>query len=185
METPFSIRYLEFFNRVCAFLGDGWRVDRRDLENGHRILISNPAYQYFSITVRMTKGRFHIFGSVPKYTGCDWSSCTAAPNRQPWEIAEDIRRKILVNARRQIQLYMAEKTERQKKIDSREILIHSLSKLVRATRYSDYNRSGLCSLEAPNGIYGGVKESNHGYSLELSRLSTDQLIKVIGFISTL
>lgn len=186
MADSFSTRYFDFFTRVCAFLGDGWRLDRRDLHYGYRILMINPAYQNYSISAKMEKNRIHLFGNVQKYSGCgEYSSCSVSPSRQPWEIAEDIKRKILIDAKRQIALYEEERTKRQQQKDDREILIHALSRLVKAERYSFYDGYRLCSVEASNGIYGSVREGNSGFALEVTKLSADQLIKVIGFISTL
>ena len=186
MADSFSTRYIDLFTRVCAFLGEGWRLDRREPQYGHQILMMNPAFKHYAISARLEKNRIHLFGNVQKYSGCgEWSSCTVSPNRQPWEIAEDIRRKILVDAKRQIALYEKERAERQQKKDDRAILIHALSQLVKAERYSFYDGHRLCSVEASNGIYGSVREGNSGFTLEVTKLSTDQLIKLVGFVSTL
>nr|HBY1206004.1 hypothetical protein [Klebsiella pneumoniae] len=59
MEKTFFARYEAVFNRVCAFLGDGWKIDRRT-EDAYRINLVNPALRHYSIGARLEKDRIHL-----------------------------------------------------------------------------------------------------------------------------
>ncbi|MFC7506452.1 hypothetical protein ACFQUX_02425 [Pantoea stewartii] len=107
------------------------------------------------------------------------------PNAPPWGIAQDIRRKILPDAEKQIAYFEADRAGAQKIQDDRRILINLVGQLVEVQNYGGYY-DVLCHIKTPGGISGDVCEMyGKAYRLKLDDLSKDQLIKVIGFLSTL
>ncbi len=107
------------------------------------------------------------------------------PNAPPLGIAQDIRRKILPDAEKQIAYFEADRAGAQKIQDDRRILINLVGQLVEVQNYGGYY-DVLCHIKTPGGISGDVCEMyGKAYRLKLDDLSKDQLIKVIGFLSTL
>lgn len=187
MEKPFFACYEAVFNRVCTFLGDGWKIDRRT-EDAYRINLVNPAFRHYSILARLEKDRIHLTGGVRSRSARSsggYSACTVSPMRDPWGIAQDIRRKILHDAEKQIAYFEADRAGAQKVQDDRRILINLVGQLVEVQNYGGYY-DVLCHIKTPGGISGDVCEMyGKAYQLKLGDLSKDQLIKVIGFLSTL
>lgn len=187
MEKTFFSRYEAVFNRVCTFLGDGWKIDRRT-EDAYRINLVNPAFRHYSIFARIEKDRIHLTGGVRSRSARSsggYSACTVSPMRDPWGIAQDIRRKILPDAEKQIAYFEADRAGAQKIQDDRRILINLVGQLVEVQNYGGYY-DVLCHIKTPGGISGDVCEMyGKAYRLKLGDLSKDQLIKVIGFLSTL
>lgn len=185
MDNAFFSRYEVVFNRVCAFLGDGWRIDRCR-EDCYRIYLVNPAYRNYSISASLKKDRISLFGSVPKARrGNSYDSCTVSPLRDAAGIAQDIKRKILVNARKHIDHFDADLSGEKQRREERQIVTNLLSRLVDVQKYTGYY-GGLCHIKTAQGNGGKVDEICSGnYRLEVCDLSTDQLIKLVGFLSTL
>ena len=185
MVNTFLVRYEAVFNRVCAFLGDGWRIDRRR-EDSYRIYLVNPEYRNYSISARLEKDRIHLLGSVQRSRRSNsYASCTVSPMREAWGIAQDIKRKILLNARENIADHEADRAEEQRIQDERRILVNLLSRLVGVQQYSGYY-GGLCHISTVAGLSGKVDEIyGKAYRFEIDGLSKDQLIKLAGFLSTL
>lgn len=184
MDKTFNERYTAVFERVCVFLGNGWRIDRR-IEDGYRLTLINPDYRHYSITARLEKGRIILSGSVNKYRHSNsYSRCTVSPTRGAAEIAGDIRRKVLQNARHQIAIFEADCAGEQQQREDRRNLMHMLGRLTDVYEY-DRSTNVLCSITTSHGIKGDVTDRYGGYQLNLSQLSKDQLIKVVALISTL
>lgn len=183
--TSFNEQYTPVFNRVCAFLGNGWRVDKRIPADAYRISLMNPAFKNYSIGVRMEKGRIILVGGVRRgHRTNEHSKCTVAPARDPWGIAEDIKRKILVDAEQQIATAAADMAGINQQHEEKRQVIGLLSRLVETRNYEGYYGI-MCSIRA-QGLSGEVAEGyGNTYKLKLDALSKDQLIKIVGFISTL
>ncbi|WP_051225651.1 hypothetical protein [Photorhabdus temperata] len=183
--NQFNEKYEPIFNRVCAFLGKGWRIDKRDKPDFYRIRLMNPALKNYSISVRLEKDRLILTGGVIRSNRyCQYSTCSVSPSRWPWGIAEDIKKKILVDADKQIAFAAADQVEVNRLRKEKCQVIHLLSRLVDT---SDYNGccGVMCSIKV-QGISGDVAEGyGETYKLKLHDLSKDQLIKIVGFLSNL
>lgn len=185
MGRNFFSEYEAVFNRVCIILGDGWKIDRR-VQDDYRIYIINPDYRNYSITARIENNKIKLLGCVHlTRRGNHFSSCSVSLFRDPFGIAGDIKRKILCNAREQILFYESDRKGERLLQEERENTINLLSRLVEARKYEGYY-GGLCHIKTNYGLTGKVDDMKGAiYSLELDDLNKDQLIKVIGFISTL
>jgi hypothetical protein len=183
--TSFNEQYTPIFNRVCAFLGNGWRIDKRIPADAYRISLMNPAFKNYSIGVRMDKGRIILVGGVRRgHRSNEHSRCTVAPTRDPWGIAEDIKRKILIDAAQQIATADADQAGMARQREEKRLVIGLLSRLVETRNYDGYY-GVLCSIRM-QGMTGDVSEGyGDTYKLKLDALSKDQLIRVVGFLSTL
>lgn len=71
--------------------------------------------------------------------------------REPWGIAQDIRRKILPDAEKQIAYFEADRAGAQKIKDERQILINLVGQLVEVQNYGGYY-DVLCHIKTPEGI---------------------------------
>lgn len=69
----------------------------------------------------------------------------------------------------------------QEEKEQKRILIGMLAQQVKLE--SCYN--AIMGIVASSGIRGRVKEGYYGYNLKLYKLNTEQLIKIVGFVSTL
>ncbi|EDM7166968.1 hypothetical protein CV935_22690 [Salmonella enterica subsp. enterica serovar Litchfield] len=185
MERNFFLKYESIFNRVCVFLGEGWKIDRR-IQDDYRIHLIHPDYRNYSISARLENNKIKLLGCVHlTRRGNQFSSCSVSPLRDAIGIARDIKRKILCNAREQISFYEADTKGERLLREEREYTINLLSRLVDAKRYEGYY-GGLCQIKTNHGITGKVDDTKGViYRLELDDLNKDQLIKLIGFISTL
>ncbi|ECO4313582.1 hypothetical protein AB0001_004784 [Salmonella enterica] len=185
MEGTFLKQYEAVFNRVCAFLGNGWKIDRR-VEEEYRIFLVSPNYRHYSISARLEDNRIYLFGSVRNSKrGSGYSRCSVSPLRTPWGIADDIKRKILIDALSHIEEHESELTKVRLQEEERQNTVGLLSRLVEARRNSGY-QSGLCDFRTSLGLSGKVDDAKGSlYRLEVEDLSKDQLIKLVGFVSTL
>lgn len=185
MQSNFFARYETLFNRVCVFLGGGWRIDRRT-EDTYRIYLINPAYRNYSISARLEKDRIHLFGGVQaSRRGNSYASCTVSPARAAWGIAKDIQSKILVNAREHIAHFEADRAGEQALQDERRLLVHLLSRLTDVEQYTGYY-GGLCYFGTAHGLRGKIDEVCSGsYRLTIGDLDKTQIIKLVGFLTTL
>lgn len=184
MDNTFSERYSAVFERVCVFLGNGWRIDRR-IEDKYRIILINPDYRPFSISARLENGRIILLGSVKQcYRSNTYSRCTVSPHRSAPGIARDIEDKLLSDARNQIAIFKADSAGAANQREERRNLLHLLGLLTSVYQY-DRGTNLLCTITTQDGIKGDVTDRNGSYQLNLNQLSTDQLIKVVGLLSSL
>lgn len=185
MERTFFERYEAVFNRVCAFLGEGWRIDRRT-EDSYRIYLINPALRNYVVSARLEKHKIHLFGFVQKSRRSNsYGACMVSPMRAPWGIAEDIKNKILVNAQENIAHFEAERAGELAIQEERRLIVHLLSRILDANKYTGYY-GGLCYIGTDAGLSGKVDEVYSGaYRLTIGDLDKTQLIKLAGFLSTL
>ncbi|CAH0297146.1 hypothetical protein SRABI13_04257 [Erwinia aphidicola] len=68
--------------------------------------------------------------------------------------------------------------------EDRKNLIHLLGRILDVYEY-DRGTNVLCGITSAHGIRGDVTDRYGGYQLNLTDLSKDQLIKVVGLISNL
>ncbi|EOY9774686.1 TPA: hypothetical protein ACV5BL_004420 [Enterobacter hormaechei subsp. steigerwaltii] len=185
MNNTFFTRYETTFMRVCALLGDGWRIDRRT-EDCYRIRLINPDYRHYAIIARMEKDRIFLIGSVSgSQRGNSYDSCTVSPVRAITGIADDIKRKILINARKHIEHFETDRAGAKAQRDEKQIMVHLLSNLLDVQQYTGYY-GGLCHIKSASGLSGKIDdELSAGYRLAIGGLDKTQLIKLAGFISTL
>lgn len=180
--STFQELYLDNFKQVCLFLGGKWCVNSLDKENSHQIKLTSPDFRNFAIRVRLDNGRICITGSVIHSRGSRKGlACTVSPDRPARQIARDIQRKILSAAPPLIAEALKWETEHQQDVE----LARYTKALIGKLAHVSSNYAGLCCWKSGD-IYGDV---SHGYkdmySMKIAQLSTENLIKVIGFISTL
>lgn len=184
MSNTFTERYAHFFEQVCPLLGTGWRIDYRQ-NDIYRMILMNPDYRNYTISVRYEKERFCLMGSVSKCRRNDtYSACTVSTMRNAASVAGDIRRKILTEARSIISIYEADRAGAEMQREDRKNLIHLLGRIMDVYEY-DRGTNVLCGITSAHGIRGDVTDRYGGYQLNLTDLSKDQLIKVVGLISNL
>ncbi|WP_168403011.1 hypothetical protein [Erwinia amylovora] len=180
MKTFFEI-YQPVFKIVCRILGNNWHVNLLD-DCQHRLKLTSPQFKNYSVHIRMEKGRLAIVGSVDcRSWRSPCHSCTVSQQRNPIDIAGDIQRKILVTAREEVEQAINCDKERWYKREQEIIVKGMLAQQVPLTPY--YN--ALTGFKTMNGVNGAVTENHSGYGLKIDGLTTDQLIKVVGFISIL
>ncbi|EKN3891437.1 hypothetical protein ACVT81_004251 [Yersinia enterocolitica] len=180
-EKGFRASYQAVFEVVCRILGDGWRVNRID-DCLYRIKLTSHFFKNYSVHIRMDKNRLTIVGNVDcRSWRSPCHSCTVSPQRNPIDIARDIQRKILVTARQEVEQAINCDKERRDKREQERIVKGMLAQQVQLTPH--YNT--LTGFKTMNGIHGTVTENHSGYGVNINGLTTDQLIKMVGFISIL
>lgn len=179
--NSFKENYQPVFEIVCRLLGNGWRVNIID-ECQYRIKLTSPKFKNYSIHIRHEKNRLVIVGSVDCYY---WRSpchkCTVSLKRNPVDIAGDIQRKIIFTAQEEISAAQKYTEERKNKKEHDKIVIGMLSRIVEITPYYNY----LTGFKTKNGINGAINENYSGYGIKFDGLDTEQLIKIVGFLSEL
>lgn len=183
--NEFKEQYEELFNAVTHCMGNSWRVNQLT-ERTDVIKLTSPAYSGLSLYVRRDSDRLVITGHVPAHWSyCACSRCTVSVNRPARQIAADIMRKILPDGFK----WLDEAREYQAKVKAKKesdaILKGLLSNLVDVSEGYSHNHT-FCFWET-NKIDGSVEEDCYEsyYRLKANRLTKDELIRVIGFISTL
>lgn len=180
----FKEQYEKLLDAVCRALGNSWRVnqltDRTDC-----ITLTSPKFKGLSLHVRTDyphHDRLSISGHVPDH----WSyrycgKCTVSVKRSPQQIAADITRKVLPEARKWIDEANAYQEKKRAKHEDTEILKGVLKRLVNVSGGHDV----LCCWDSHK-INGSVEENYHGtYRIKADALTKDEMIRIIGFISTL
>lgn len=180
MKTFFEM-YQPVFEVVARLLGNSWRVNLLE-DYQHRIKLTSSQFKNFSVLVRMEKERLVIIGSVdtriwrsPVY------SCTVSPQRNAVGIAEDIRRKILFNARKDLETAQEYERKKVSEQEGKRILKGMLSQLLELDNW----HGSLTGFKAKNGLTGKITEQNNGYEMLIRGVSLDQLIKLAGLINQL
>lgn len=180
MKSFFEI-YQPVFDIVCRILGNNWRVNLLD-DCQYRLKLTSSQFKNYSVHIRMQKGRLAIVGSVDSR---NWRSpcysCTVSPQRNPVEIAADIERKILVNARKDVQKAGQYERELQAEREQKQILKGMLSQLVQLESW----HGTLTGFRTENGLDGQVTEHYDGYGFLVRGLTIDQLVRLTGLIKQL
>ncbi|MGL4927738.1 MAG: hypothetical protein ACRC4K_13220, partial [Plesiomonas shigelloides] len=179
-NKAFYERYASLFVRVCAVLGEGWRVDTR--VNEYFIHLINPNFRNYYAFIREEKGRLIIRGGVKNVYGSFGfkNACSVAPTRSPAAIAGDIKRKVLCEAAETVKEAQTYQTQKETKKHNAEIVRDALGRLVRV---SNGHQPSSWRIETEKKISGRVHEGYRGYHLELSGLTADDLIKIAGCLS--
>lgn len=92
-NITFHKKYFSHFVRVCAELGDGWRIDIRQACE-YRIRMINPNYRHFILLAMMKKGRIVILGLLKDNKYGDFGmrlKCSVSTERSAAAIAGDIK----------------------------------------------------------------------------------------------
>ncbi len=180
MKTFFE-KYQPVFEVVCRLLGQGWRVNLLD-DCQFRIKLTSPNFRNYLIHIRMEKERLHIVGGVDTRL---WRSpvylCTLSPQRNPVDIANDIQRKILVNAQQDIEKAREYEFSQRIEQEEKKILFGMMSQLVELENW----HGTLTGFITENGLNGYVSEGNNGYEMHIRGVSLDKLIKLAGLIKQL
>ncbi|KAB1469129.1 hypothetical protein FZI27_20305 [Cronobacter sakazakii] len=184
----FSVECLELFKDVARHLGEGWRVNFIVQQTPYYIYLTNPALKHFVISAcRAKEGRISISGGVKDghYMGST-QCCTVSRSRPPRQIAVDIKRKLLANAEelnnRQVERIRA----RSEKKEKEAILMATLSRLVVVNQSRSHNE--FCSFtHKQTGVKGRIDGNveSGSFDLEVRGLNTDDLLKIIGFVTQL
>ncbi|PHM59542.1 hypothetical protein [Xenorhabdus ishibashii] len=151
----------------------------------HCIHLTSPKYKDYSVCVRKEKDRLIIHGSIDTslFSTAD-HQCTVSDKRKPEQIARDITRKILNHLDEEIQEYKKNIEEYEIEKEKERILKGMISRFGSLTPH--YN--AFTGFNTVNKIYGFVEKYSRrrdDYNLKIKNLTTDQLIKIIGFITTL
>lgn len=181
-NKSFYERYVSLFVRVCACLGEGWRIDTR--VNEYYIHLINPNFRNYYAFIREEKGRLIIRGGVKNAYGSFGfkHACSVSPTRNSAAIAGDIKRKVLCEAAEIVAEAQAYQVQKEARKHSEEIVRDALGRLVRVSK--GY-QSGEWQIETEKKISGRVHERYRGYDLALSGLTADDLIKIAGYLSQL
>lgn len=177
----FFEKYRPVFEVVARLLENGWRVNLLD-DCQYRIKLTTPELKRYVITVREEKGRLVINGFVESR---QWHGhgalCTVSPSREVTGIADDIRRKILIHAREDVEKAQEAEREQRDAQEQETIIKGMLSQLVKLDNW----HNALTGFKSGNGLNGKITEHDNGYGLFVQGLSVDQLIKLTGAIKQL
>ncbi|HAF2404712.1 TPA: hypothetical protein G8N69_004813 [Salmonella enterica] len=177
----FFEKWQPVFEVVARLLGNGWRVNLLD-DCAYRIKLTTPELKRYAITVREEKGRLVIHGFVEcrQWHG-HGARCTVSPSRNTTGIAEDIRRKILTTAQKDVKKAQEAEQKQRDAQEQEKIIKGMLAQLVRLENWHD----ALTGFKAENGLDGKITDHYNGYGLFVQGLSVEQLIKLTGFIKQL
>ena len=107
--------------------------------------------------------------------------CTVSPSRNATGIAEDIRRKILIQAQEDVTKAQEAEQKQRDAQEQEKIIKGMLAQLVTLNHW----HNALTGFKAENGLDGKITDHFNGYGLFVQGLSVDQLIKLTGAIKQL
>lgn len=128
----------------------------------YRIKLTTPELKHYAITAREEKSRLVIHGFAESRQWCgNGARCTVSLSRGSTGIADDIRRKILIQAREDVE--RAQEVERaQRDAQEQERIIKGmLSQLVKL----DHLHDALTGFKTGNGLNGKIIDHYNGYGL--------------------
>ncbi|WP_454728173.1 hypothetical protein [Citrobacter freundii] len=179
--NSFFERYQQVFEIVARLLGNGWRVNLLD-DCQYRIKLTTPELKRYALTVREEKGRLLIHGFVESRQWHGYGAlCTVSPSRSAAGIAEDIRRKILIQAQEDVTKAQEAEQKQRDAQEQEKIIKGMLAQLVTLNNW----HNALTGFKAENGLDGKITDHFNGYGLFVQGLSVDQLIKLTGAIKQL
>ncbi|EHX0164591.1 hypothetical protein K3R59_001827 [Salmonella enterica] len=179
--SSFFERYQPVFEVVARLLGNGWRVNLLD-DCQYRIKLTTPELKRYALTVREEKGRLVIHGFVESRQWHGYGArCTVSPSRSAADIAEDIRRKILIQAQEDVTKAQEAEQKQRDAQEQEKIIKGMLAQLVTLNNW----HNALTGFKAENGLDGKITDHFNGYGLFVQGLSVDQLIKLTGAIKQL
>ena len=177
----FFDRYQPLFEMVARLLGDEWRINLLD-DCQYRIKLTTPNLKRYALTVREDKGRIVIHGfAESRYWRGTGARCTVSPSRNATGIAEDIRRKILIQAQEDVTKAQEAEQKQRDAQEQEKIIKGMLAQLVTLNHW----HNALTGFKAENGLDGKITDHFNGYGLFVQGLSVDQLIKLTGAIKQL
>ena len=177
----FFEKWQPVFEVVTRLLGNGWRINMLD-DCPYRIKLTTPELKRYAITVREEKGRLVIHGFVESRQWHGYGArCTVSPSRNATGIAEDIRRKILIQAQEDVTKAQEAEQKQRDAQEQEKIIKGMLAQLVTLNHW----HNALTGFKAENGLDGKITDHFNGYGLFVQGLSVDQLIKLTGAIKQL
>ncbi|EBU7763813.1 hypothetical protein DK750_02970 [Salmonella enterica subsp. enterica serovar Rovaniemi] len=181
----FKSQHEKLFTVVAHLLGGKWRVNQLT-ERTDVIKMTSSEFSGLDLYVRQEKNRFVITGHVKahwSYNAC--SRCTVSTERPARQIASDIRRKILPDGYKWLVEANEYQAKKKAKKESDNILKGVLGNLAKVSEGYHHNNT-FCFWDS-NKISGSIEEICYDdyYRLKVNELTKDELIRVIGFISTL
>lgn len=184
MSITFKEKYLSFFDSVCIFMGDDWRVNKIKCHE-HRIFIFSPRYKTYSISVGLEKNKFHVIGSVDsKIYRSPINVCNLSTSRSPEKIANEIKNRILFDMLEHISEENAYKEKKEIFNEEKKLIKHLLGKFFSLSGHYGKWQGFRSESNKLNGYIDHHNYSN-GYSLKVESLTADQLIKLSAFIKDL
>lgn len=177
----FKEQYEELFNSVARAMGHSWRVNQLDQRTDRIKLTSSECSGYY-LDVCRTEDRISISAYVPEHNQYGYcSKCTVSTTRPARQIAADIIRKVQPEAQKcavQAAEYQASKKAM---YEDDEILKGVLRRLVNVSS----GHQVFCCWDLHK-LHGAIEQDWHkNYRLKVQDLTKDELIRIIGFISTL
>ena len=181
--SNFKKNYEAVFIRVCFFLGENWRVDKRDTTCDDRIVMINPDLKGYQIIARLDKNRLKIVGFCRiKHTTSSCSCFAVSPRRTPFDLARYIKKNLLCVAEKQCDEVSSTVDKAEYDKTKKELLLHLLSKTVEVTPYQSHY-SVICGIKAKS-ISADIHESSKGmYELKIHDLSFEQLLRLSGLLA--
>lgn len=127
--SNFFEKWQPVFEVSARLLGNGWRVNLLD-DCPYKIKLTTPELKRYAITAREEKSRLVIYGFVEsrQWLG-NGARCTVSPSRGATGIADDIRRKILIQAREDVERVQEEEWAQRDAQEQEKIIKGMLSQL--------------------------------------------------------
>lgn len=184
----FREKHLEAFKQVCRHLGNRWKVIQLPGEKETMIRLMNPELKKFTVEAFQSEGRIFLVGKVADdcYFKGQYCRCTVSLDRPPHQIAGDISRKLVVNSQARIAEYETYWTERGTEKARAEIIEAALSRLMVIDKERSWSRQYRYE-QAASGLKGHIEyvSYNETYVIGVRGLSTDNMLKLLGFMTTL
>ncbi len=174
----FFDKWQPVFEVVVRLLGNGWRVNLLD-DCPYRIKLTTPELKRYAITIREEKGRLAVYGfAESRQWRRNGARCTVSPSRGATGIADDICRKILIQAREDVEKAQEAEQAQRDRAGAGKIIKGMLSQLVKLDNWHDV----LTGFQAENGLSGKITDHYNGYGLFVQGLNVEQLIKLTGVL---
>lgn len=180
--------YLDTFKLVCWHLGSGWRVIQLPGEQPHTVRLKNPDLREFTIEATKSEGRLFLIAKVADnahYKG-QYYRCTTALNRPAKQIAGDIRRKLIQNAAARIEEHQNNLRAKATEKGNEDLILSALSRLLELGKVRSWSRE-YTYRQSVSGLKGHIEfvKYNETFEIGIRGLSGDNLLKIVGFMSTL
>lgn len=181
--TTFKEKYTPFFEAVCRFLGNDWRVNKIK-SHDHRIFLLSPSNREYSLSVGIEKGKFRVLGYADsKLHRSTFNACSLTTSRSAESIAAEIQTRILFDMPQRITELRDYQAKHAQKIEEKSLIKNILTHFFSLSGYYAKWTGFRCE---QNGISGYVDYHNKNeYSLKIDRLTADQLVKLSTFIREL
>lgn len=176
----FNEKYSSFFDAVCVFMGGDWRVNKIK-SHDCRIFLLSPSSKEYCLSIGMEKNKFRITGYADsKVFRSSFNACSLSPTRSAEAIAEEIKKRIIFDMSDRVEQVRRCVNEETEKKGEKSLIKNLLNKFF---SLSSYSGKWLYFVSENNGIRGNIAtHKKNEYSLNIERLTADQLIKVSAFI---